>query len=56
VSGGQGKSRIAATIAAIALLTGIVVQIYIVHETKQLMMRDEQWFQIYWTLLGRDPS
>ena len=54
--GGQGKSRIAATIAAIALLTGIVVQIYIVHETKQLMMRDEQCFQIYWTLLGRDPG
>jgi hypothetical protein len=40
VPGGQGKSRIAATIAAIALMTGIVVKIYIVHETEQLMKRD----------------
>ena len=52
VPGGQGKSRIAAIIAAIAFLTGIVVKIYIVHETEQLMMRDKESFQMYWTLLG----
>ena len=56
VPGGQGKSRIAAIIAAIAFLTGIVAKIYIVHETEQLMMRDKESFKMYWTLLGCDED
>lgn len=48
---GKGKSRISATIAAIALLTGVVDVIYIVHESKYLMKRDQKDFQPYWQLL-----
>jgi hypothetical protein len=53
---GQGKSRISAALAAIALMTGIVGIIYIVHENKHLMERDQKDFQVYWTLLSIDST
>jgi hypothetical protein len=49
---GQGKSRISAALAAIALMTGIIGTIYIVHENNHLMERDQKDFQVYWTLLS----
>ena len=33
-------------------MTGIVAKIYIVHETEQLMVRDQADSRAYWTLLG----
>jgi|LauGreDrversion4_2_1035121.scaffolds.fasta_scaffold22780_1 hypothetical protein len=53
---GQGKSRISATLAAIALMTGIVGVVYIVHDNKHLVERDQKDFQVYWTLLGIDST
>lgn len=36
--------------AAIAFLTGIAMKIYIDNKTEQLMMRDNESFQMYWNL------
>lgn len=37
-------------------MIGVVGVIYIVHENKHLMERDQKDFQAYWTLLGIDNA
>jgi hypothetical protein len=56
VPSGQGKSRITATAAAIALTLDMFTKVHLVFESKHLMERDQQDFEDYWILLGFDES
>lgn len=56
VPSGQGKSRITATAAAIALTLDMFSKVHLVFENKHLMERDQQDFEDYWILLSCDES
>ena len=56
VPSGQGKSRITASAAALALLSGAVTKVHLVFESKHLLNRDRRDFEAYWILLGYEES
>jgi hypothetical protein len=56
VPSGQGKSRITATAAAIALTLDMFTKVHLVFENKHLMERDQQDFEDYWILLSCEDN
>lgn len=56
VPSGQGKSRITASAAALALMSGAVTKVHLVFESKHLLERDRRDFGAYWLLLGYGES
>lgn len=51
VPSGQGKSRVAVIVAAIALTTGVSTKVHIVFKNEHLKIRDMADFEDLWMLL-----
>ncbi len=56
VPSGQGKSRIIAMTAAIAILTGMYSKVHLVFSNEYLMERDRVEFEDLWMLTDVDTS
>ena len=56
VKGGQGKSRIAAMIAFIAIETGAAEKVHMIYTNKVLMEKDQNDFKQLWTISAKSDA